>query len=88
MMWNGGCCGGAMGFWMVLGVLIWFLLIAGGIWLLVWAFRRRTTTPPANSAPEDNAMTLLRERFARGEIEEAEYRERRHLLLNREEHGV
>jgi putative membrane protein len=76
-----GCGGDMMGGWMWFGGLLWFALIAGGIALIVWVIARGAvsgtrTTPLA----DDRALSTLRERFARGEIDEAEYRQRRQAL--------
>jgi putative membrane protein len=76
-----GCNGDMMGGWMWFGSLLWFALIAGGIALIVWVIARGAasgtrTAPPA----DDRALSTLRERFARGEIDEAEYRQRRQTL--------
>ena len=46
--------------------------------------RRYDLPPQATSEPvNDPALTTLRERFARGEIDRAEYEERRAALLDR-----
>lgn len=59
---------------------IWILLInllfwGGLIALVVWAVRRlsRSRTP-------DNALAILKERFARGEIDQQEYEKRKAAL--------
>lgn len=74
------CEGGAFG-WMWFGGLLWFVLIGGGIALIVWSVARgaRGGDQPRRSE-DDRALALLRERFARGEIGEDEYRERRVIL--------
>lgn len=38
--------------------------------------------PPQLPRPEDRALAILRERYARGEIASAEYEERRRWLLD------
>lgn len=77
------CCGGGdmMG-WAWLWGGLWLLLIAGGIALIVWAIGRGGRRGHAGpERPEaDRALVVLRERFARGEIGEAEYRARRGVL--------
>ncbi len=74
-------CDGDMMGWMWLGGLVWLLLIAGGIALVVWAIARGTRgSSPSSREADDRAFAVLRERFARGEIDEAEYRERRRAL--------
>lgn len=76
-----GCDGDMMGGWMWFGGLLWFALIAGGIALIVWVVARGSSSG-TRSAPtvDDRALSTLRERFARGEIDEAEYRQRRQAL--------
>ena len=64
--WDGG-----WGWFGVAHLLWWAFLIAGAV-LLVRALVHR---PPAD-APADRAFEILRERFARGEIEQAEYDQR------------
>jgi uncharacterized membrane protein len=53
----------------ILGVFV--LLGLAVIVLLVWLFHR---TQPATTPPRDPALEDLRARFARGDIDEAEYR--------------
>jgi putative membrane protein len=71
--------------------LLWVIVIlaaAGGIALLVAALRQRrdgaavtaTTTAPAVTPAAAPAEQILAERFARGEIDEAEYISRRDAL--------
>jgi putative membrane protein len=76
MMDGGGTV--AAGIMMVLLVLV----LAGVASALVMALRRPPTTPTLPSVPlEDSARRTLDERFARGEIDEEEYRRRRSVLL-------
>jgi putative membrane protein len=56
------------------------LVFWGGIIaLVVWAIRRLTA-----SKQGDDALKILSERFARGEIDEKEYEERKAVLLRRQ----
>lgn len=70
---------GSMGWGMGLGWIIWLLLIA----LIVWAVKSvmdnqsRLSTIHRN---ENAALTILKERYARGEIDTEEYEEKRNLL--------
>jgi putative membrane protein len=68
---------------MILGhfyALIFVLLFWGGvIALIVWAIRRLTA-----SNRGDNALNVLSERFARGEIDEKEFEARKAVLLRRQ----
>jgi putative membrane protein len=61
---------------------IWILFIQLVFWggliaLVVWAVRRFTAPRP------DNALSILNERFARGEIDQQEYDTRKTALLRR-----
>lgn len=54
------------------------LLIGGGIARAVWAISdRQRSGPGLHQTTDDMALSILRERFARGDIDETEYRERR-----------
>jgi len=75
MWWNHGW---GWGDW--LGMSLMMLVFWGlVIWLVVWLVRTSSAkqdTTPASRLPED----VLAERFARGEIDEAEYRDRLRVL--------
>jgi putative membrane protein len=51
----------------LLGLLFWIFLLTALIWLVFRAFG------PRYHAPDDEAMTILRTRFARGEITPEEF---------------
>jgi putative membrane protein len=53
----------------LLGLLFWILLLTALIWLVFRAFG----SGPRYHAPDDEAMTILRARFARGEITQEEF---------------
>lgn len=66
---------------------LWWLLVLVGLIVLVVVLARTVggssggRTSDAGTAPrESSARRILDERFARGEIDEAEYRARRHEL--------
>ena len=66
MMWAG-----AMGFYWIWMVVFWVAVIG----LVVWAVARLA---PAGSARSDgSARRTIDERYARGELDEEEYRRRR-----------
>jgi putative membrane protein len=69
--------GYGMGWW---GWLMMFLFWVPVVLLIVWAVRPRGTAGPGE--PTDPSR-ILDERFARGEIELEEYRERRAVLDTR-----
>jgi putative membrane protein len=48
------------------------------VWLVLWAIR----IAPQRIRP-DNALSILNERFARGEIDQQEYETRKAALLRR-----
>lgn len=73
MMWGYGYGG-----WSVFGVLfmlLWWVLVILGIVVLVrWLFG---TGRRSGSVQEDRALAILRERYARGEIDKNEYEARK-----------
>jgi putative membrane protein len=68
-MWGPGFGGG-----MFLWPLVLLLVIAG---LVYWATRRGK-----EDEGEDRAMRLLREQYAKGEIDDEEFEERRSKLMS------
>ncbi len=78
MMWGYGW--GWPGFLMMgFGGLLWLALLGLGIWALVRLLSNRS---PAGSPPVSgpSAMEILRQRYARGEIDDEEYERRRRML--------
>lgn len=61
----------------VIGMLVQLLLIAGVIYLLV-SFLKKDNQGSRNSAPD--AETILRERYAKGEITQEEFEQMRDVL--------
>ncbi len=61
--------------WMVVGWLIGIALVAAVIWVLITATRREQQWH-AGPPQQDAAESLLRQRYARGEIDRKEYQER------------
>lgn len=78
MMWSSGGYGAAWTGFALIHILLWGLVIAGIVVLLRWALRngahgeRRTE--------EGRALDILRERYARGEIDVEEFKERKQVL--------
>lgn len=74
-------CDGMMGGWMGVPMVLWtvFLvaLVVGGLWLLGRALGDRS---PRSEAGQGAALGILEERFARGEIDQDEFEERRRTL--------
>ena len=81
--WMGGYGRGGWGGMMVGGGLTMVVFWAVIIFLVVLSarwFDGRALAHPRGSAPQQTALEILQERFARGEIDKAEYAERRKTL--------
>jgi putative membrane protein len=66
-----------LGHWYVIfGLVFYAVLIVAAVWLVLWAIR----IAPRRIRP-DNALSILSERFARGEIDQQEYETRKAALL-------
>lgn len=76
MWWYDGWSWGAMLVMMLLMVLFWALLIGG----IVWAIRSSGTRPTGGR----DAREVVRDRFARGEIDEEQYRRTLNALDERD----
>ncbi len=63
---------------------VWLVIFVGLIvlvaYIVVRVLRSTWREPQPSSPPRDSAMDVLRERYARGEIDAAEFEERRRLL--------
>jgi putative membrane protein len=55
---------------------IWWLLIIGSILLIILFSYQNTAT----RASDEDALSILKKRYARGEIEKDEYEERKQIL--------
>ena len=78
-MWRDGNNGGG---WLVMGFVM-ILLLALAVAALIWALRDRAPSHPQPWAGAPTPRQILDERFARGELDEEEYRKRRDLLAAR-----
>ena len=76
-MWDGGLHGWILG---PLMMQFWLVVIVGAVILLVRWLGAPGHGSAQRSAPLPDAIDILRERFARGEIDKAEFEERRALL--------
>lgn len=84
-MMGPGMMGWGFGFnplgWVVM-LLFWLLIIGGVALLAVWFFRQ--ATPAAMGPhPPTSALDILKERYARGEITREQYEEMRHEIEGR-----
>ena len=79
MMWGGSQWGG---FGMVLGPIFMILIVVGIVAGIIYPLRLFGAAGPAVSshATHDRALALLKERYAKGEIDTAEFTERKKLL--------
>ena len=73
--------------WIVLVLLVWVGIVALIVLGLRWLLRSAPgdsgsggARPPAASARPDDALEILRQRYARGEIDDEEFERRRRTL--------
>lgn len=76
-----------MGGGMILSMVFWVIVVGLIIYGIV-LFTMKQAAKKENSAAvekqEDSSMEILRERFARGEIDEKEFEERKAFLQNKQ----
>lgn len=68
------------GWWWIMGTIGLLIIIALVVAIIVALQRSNAPQPDASGARRRTADDLLAERFARGEMDEAEYRRRRDAL--------
>lgn len=83
-MWGGDMMGWGGGWgWSIFGlvhmVLWWFLIILGIVVLAKWLFGS-SSGGGSRISTEDRALAILRERYARGEIDKTEFEARKRDL--------
>ena len=61
--------------YVLLNFIVYAVVIVLAVWLVLWAIR----VAPRRIRP-DNALGILNERFARGEIDQEEYEKRKAAL--------
>ncbi len=79
MMWGGGF-GSMGGFGMFFGFIFTLLILAVLIIGIVWALRYLGIGSSIGTNSRGGALDILRERYARGEIDSKEFEERRRAL--------
>ena len=81
LMWGGSQWGG---FGMVLGPIFMILIVVGIVAGIIYLLRLNGMAGPASGshAAHDRAMLLLKERYAKGEIDSTEFAERKKLLAD------
>lgn len=81
MMWGSSQWGG---FGMVLGPIFMVLIVVGIVTAIIYLLRMFGAAGPAASshAAHDRALALLKERYAKGEIDSTEFTERKKLLAD------
>jgi len=67
---------GGFGWW----PLVWSLLLLSAVFTVGYAAYAHGRTPPTERSETDTALSTLRSRYARGEISEEEFEERRRRL--------
>lgn len=78
-MWGGSDYGWGwgMGFGMISMVLFWVIVVLGIVVLVRWI---GTGSPGTGQTPAKNALDILKERYARGEIDREEFEQKKHDL--------
>lgn len=81
MMWGSSQWGG---FGMILGPIFMILIVVGIVAGIIYLLRLFGAAGPAASghAAHDRALALLKERYAKGEIDSTEFAERKKLLAD------
>lgn len=78
----GGMPHGGMGYglgWIFM-LLFWGLLIVGIVALVKWLFSSSQSSSALPQPPRRTALDILKERYARGEIDTEEYEQRKRTL--------
>lgn len=65
---------------MLMSIAIWILIIVGGIFLVRWLMRAGSGQRSA-TGNGDNALEILKQRYARGEIDRNQYESMKRDLL-------
>lgn len=74
---------GSMGwFGMIIMIVFWVLVITSLILLIKWLLIQTRSGASANSKPSSSALDILKERYARGEIDKKEFEEKKIVLFS------
>ena len=83
-MWNNGGMmnGGMMGFGVfgIISFIVHLLFSAAIIYLIFTAIKKLNLKDDRKSSNEDNSLQILKERYAKGEISEEEYKKMKNIL--------
>jgi putative membrane protein len=86
MMWGSNQWGSNQwgGFGMVLGPIFMILIVVGTVAAIIYLLRLFGAAGPATSshAAHDRALAILKDRYAKGEIDSTEFTERKKLLAD------
>jgi putative membrane protein len=74
--WGMGWFGG------IFMLLFWILVIAGLIYLIKWLIQTTKGNSGTNQGGSSGALDILKERYARGEIDKREFEEKKKDLLS------
>jgi putative membrane protein len=85
MMWGYGFGWGW--FMMMFGGLLWLAILAILVWALIRWFERKAPVSGPSTPTSPSALEILRQRYARGEIDTATYEQMRERLQVTE-HGL
>ena len=72
--------GGGGGFGMIFGIIVMIVVIAAIVGVVVLVVRWLAPRPMPRGGGKTTALDILEERFARGENDAQEFRERRRIL--------
>lgn len=77
--------GSDAGGWLVMGIgtLLWVVVLVAVVWLVVRTINAADRRQSDGRGDRDQALDLLRRRFANGEIDAEEYEQRLALLQRR-----